>query len=70
MPTRASTNGSRSKKRGGSARSAATGTRSGATNLSGNRQLDVKLKQLHLGQVKKDLQLKKRAAQVESEQVL
>ena len=65
-----STNGSKSKKRGGSAHSAATGTRSGATNLSGNRQLDVKLKQLHLGQVKKDLQLKERAAQVESERVL
>ena len=38
--------------------------------MSGNRQLDVKLKQLHLGQVKKDLQLKERAAQVESERVL
>ena len=68
--SRASTDGSKGKERGGSARSAATGTRSGATNLSGNRQLDVKLKQLHLGLVKKNLQLKERAAQVESERVL
>ena len=41
-----------------------------AANLSGNRQLSVKLKQLRLGQVKRDLLLKEKAAQVELERVL
>ena len=46
------------------------GSRSSGTNLKGNRQLSVKLKQVHLGPVKRDLLLKDMAALVESERVL
>ena len=38
--------------------------------MSGNRQLSVKLKQVHLGPVKRDLLLKDMAALVDSERVL
>ena len=58
------------KNKTGYGRSSATGTRSSTANFSSNRQLGVKVKQLHRGQVKKDLQLKQKAAQVESKWVL
>ena len=54
------------KNKTGYGRTSATGTRSSTANFSSNRQLGVKVKQLHRGQVKKDLQ----ATQVESKWVL
>ena len=64
--------GSKKGKKAGSGDSSTIGSRprSSATNLSRNRQLSVKLKQLHMSQVKRDLQLKEKAAHVESETVL